>query len=336
MRRARFLAIALVALGGGSASGQRGASLAIPIGGGPIEVGPVPAGIRSVSAEACGACHEDHYREWAGSAHHTSYTNALFTEEFRHRRLPSCARCHAPRPDPEAGIDCAVCHVRDGVVLNPRVSGRAPHASRASQEVAHVDACASCHEFDFDGQPGERLQRTVSEHRSSRHRESSCQSCHLAPRGARHPHDLPGGLDATLLRDAIAVTRASATSSEGTTRVRLALVADAAGHAVPTGDIFRRLVIRAWPEGDPDHAAEITLARRFRVQGGQWHEREDRRVPAAGTRTVTLELPGAPTRVEYAIDLFRAPPERARRLGWADGDVRRRLASGAVDVTRAP
>lgn len=302
----------------------------------PLDVGRAPAGLRSVGAAECGECHADHYREWQSSAHGTSFTNPVFVAEFRHRHLPSCVHCHAPRGEREGGVDCATCHVRDGAVLNPTVSGRAPHASRAAPELATESACASCHEFDFDDQPGDRLQRTVSEWAGSRHAETSCQGCHLPPRGGRHAHHFPGGLDAELLRDAITVRSASARVDEGLTRVRLELAADRAGHAVPTGDLFRRVEVRVWPEGRPELAQSVLLARRFQVTRGRWREVGDRRVPPSGSRGVTLELEGPIDRVAYAIDLWRAPPVRVEDEGWADHDVRRRLAEGVVTVDRSP
>lgn len=316
--------------------------LAIPVGGGPVDVGPVPAGIDAVDAASCGACHRPQYREWRRSAHRTSYTNALFQQELGRRQRPFCVRCHAPRPDVSAGIDCAVCHVRDGAVLNPTVTGRAPHASRVAPEIAGTLACARCHQFEFEAQGHETaadapqtelLQRTVDEWMMSAHDDTPCQGCHMPARGRRSAHDFPGGLDASMLRDAVRVEARAERDGE-ITRLTLEVSADRAGHAVPTGDIFRRLVVRAWPLGDREREASVTLARRFRIDRGVWRERDDERVPARGTRTVALEIAGAATRVGYAIDLWRTLPQRARRHGWSPADVRRRLASGAVRVQR--
>jgi hypothetical protein len=104
----------------------------------------------------------------------------------------------------------------------------------------------------------------VSEWAESRHAGTTCQGCHLPAREGRHAHHFPGGLDAALLRDAIAVEAARAQAEEGITRVHLTIAADGAGHAVPTGDIFRRLEVKAWPEGRPREAESVMLARRFR------------------------------------------------------------------------
>lgn len=334
MRRVRLSPLALgvasvasVALG---AAAQRAGDAWIPAGGGPISVG-VAAEPGALDARACGACHEAHYREWRRSAHARSFHDPLFAAELRERPLPSCVRCHAPRGDHAAGVDCAACHVRDGVVHNPTVSGAAPHESRVAPALADVRACAPCHEFDFDGQPGERLQRTVTEWSASQHADTPCQGCHLPPREDGHrAHHFPGGLDAALLRDAIEVRNATLEPGDGVTRVRFELAARGAGHAVPTGDLFRRVEVRAWPAGRPARAARAILARRFRVAHGRFTELDDRRVPAVGARTVTLELDGTHARVAYAIELWRTSPERARAHRWPERDVRRRLAEGVL------
>lgn len=333
MRARQLFAIGVLAVAV-SAAAQEVARLSLPVGGGPVDAGPVPAGLRSIEPGACGECHDDHLREWEASAHRVASTNPVFRAELGERRLPSCVQCHAPRGERAQGIDCAVCHVRDGAVLNPIVSGRAPHASRVAPELADERACAACHEFDFDGQPGDRLQRTVSEWRESPHAGTACQGCHMPRRDGHRAHHFPGGLDDTLVERAIEVVREEAYVDGDITRVRLTLQADRAGHAVPTGDIFRRLEVRVWPDGQPARAVSTMLARRFRVTRDGWTELGDRRIPARGTRPVTIELDGAVDRVAYAIDLWRVSPGRAREHRWRDRDVRRRLAEGVFQ--RAP
>lgn len=312
------------------------AHLAVPEGGGPIEAGPVPDGLSALDAAACGRCHTAHFAEWQGSAHARAAVNPLYLAEHAPRRRPFCARCHSPRGPAEVGIDCAACHVRGGFVVNPVVSGRAPHASRAADALARSQACARCHEFDFEGQPGVGLQTTLTEWRRSPHASTPCQGCHLPVAEDGHRlHHFPGGLDADLLRRAIHASSRLDSSSEGA-RLTLTLSVDGAGHAVPTGDVFRRLVVRAWPEGRPSEAVEARLARRFRLRSGRWIPRQDERIPPRGARTVTLDLPSA-TRVAWEVWLWRTIPERAERHGWAREGLRRLLAAGVSrHSTRGP
>jgi hypothetical protein len=322
----RALLFACLTLASSPAAGQD-PHLGIPEGGGPIDCGPVPAGIDAIDARSCGECHPQHYREWRRSAHRSSFTNRLFQAEFRHRRAPFCGRCHAPREDETTGIDCAACHVRDGAVLSPIVSGRAPHASRATPELAGTIACVRCHQFPFEGQPELLLQATIDEWMQSRHNDTSCQSCHLPARGDRHAHDFAGGLDREMIARAITVDA----ETDGAT-VRLTMRANEAAHAVPTGDVFRRLAVRAWPAGDPGAAVETILGRTFRFGRHGRRPLEDTRIPARGARVVELTLARPARRVAYTIELWRIHPGRARERGWPLEDLRRTLASGVVDA----
>jgi len=72
-----------------------------------------------------------------------------------------------------------------------------------------------------------------------------------------------------------------------------------AGHNVPTGDLHRHLVLRAWRAGAPEKLQEITLGRRF--------------APASdgGKRTVadTTIRAGETRRLELPMGRFAAAPE---------------------------
>jgi hypothetical protein len=300
--------------------------LGVPEGGGPIECGPVPEGLRAIDAASCGECHPRHYQEWQRSAHRSSFTNTLFREEFRHRESPFCARCHSPRRDENAGIDCAACHVRDGAVLAVSVSGRAPHPSRARAELAGPHACARCHQFPFEGQPELLLQAAVDEWMQSDHRDESCQSCHMPARGGRHAHDFPGGLDRELLDGVIRVD-AQAVGRE----VRFTLENIRAGHSVPTGDVFRRIVVRAWPLDDRRAEVRTVLGRTYRfLRDGTRRPLADTRIPPRGTRHVVLTLARPARRIGWSIELWRTHPGRAREHGWRSSDVSRTLAQGVL------
>lgn len=342
--RARWgAALAVVLVGAGAAYAawaqpaielaHRDRYLGVPLGGGPIDTGAIPVGLSAVDAASCGACHVAQHAEWERSMHRVAYTNPVFQAEFGERRRPFCAQCHAPRPEAaHDGVDCASCHVREGAVLNPTVSGRAPHVSRLAPALAGSLACARCHEFEFEGQPGELLQRTMSEWAASAAGEDgqTCQSCHMPAEGRRHRHDAPGSRDPSMRERALRVD-GSARVERGRTRVTLRLSVDRAGHAVPTGDMFRRLEVRAWPEGRPEAAASTWLGRRFRIDRRGWHETLDTRVPQRGERQVDLELERA-TRVEWSVDLWLLTRSDAVRASLPLDEVRLRLSSGSFDV----
>lgn len=157
----------------------------------------------------------------------------------------------------------------------------------------------------------------------------------MPSRREHHDHSFPGGLDARLVRDAVAVEARAEQEGEDT-RLTLELSTAAAGHAVPTGDLFRRIEVRAWPVGAPRLEERVWLARRFRVDRRGWHPLEDERVPAVGSRRVSLLLLGTHERVAVRVHLWRTTEGRAQRMGWPIEDVRRTLYAGTVQVRRAP
>lgn len=178
----------------------------------------------------CAGCHESVAREWRGSNHAEAFRQPTFQVAYAIEPLPFCAACHAPRADAEAprppatdlGVSCLSCHRFDG--------------TRAA------DTCAGCHEFPFPG-TARLLQKTVSEHARARTR-ASCIQCHAAPRddgGARHTdHRFAASRDELEVR-AAATIEARREGDELVIVFRRAAV----GHALPTGDVFRRLRIVA-------------------------------------------------------------------------------------------
>lgn len=143
----------------------------------PLGVGhEVPAGLGSMSAASCGACHTDIYEEWKVSTHAYAWKDRQYQEEIAksdNRWL--CLNCHTPllaqqdvwpvglvdddveRPqlvdnptfDAELrseGITCASCHVREGVIHGPGLGGQAPHAVAVDSDFQSEALCLRCHQ----------------------------------------------------------------------------------------------------------------------------------------------------------------------------------------------
>ncbi len=136
---------------------------------------PVPAGLTSLSARACGACHQQHYAEWQVSTHAQAWHDQQFQAEIKKETSPfMCINCHTPlqnqqeyrvtglldgdlyRPvkeknpafDPslqQEGINCASCHVRDGAVIGTTGNKNAPHKTVKDPEFLSEKLCISCH-----------------------------------------------------------------------------------------------------------------------------------------------------------------------------------------------
>jgi hypothetical protein len=214
----------------------------------------------------CVACHEAIAAEWQGSLHRAAYTSPDFQSALRSEPLPFCRGCHAPEADPRApeaelaalGVACVSCHLPGGdTVLSARPTDApmpAPHPVLRAAKFAAADACARCHEFAFpDRRPvPEDMQTTVREHQASRHRDRSCAACHMpqvtdADGSTHRSHAFAGPRDAAQMRAAFVVD--ARRPSAGRVELSLDLQEDRIGHAFPTGDLLRRLVVAVAVEG---------------------------------------------------------------------------------------
>jgi hypothetical protein len=310
----------------------------------PRGLAPVDAGATSpdkLRAAACGACHADVHADWVTSRHGVAWTNAIFQREYQDRKLDWCVHCHAPLveqlaevkrgggPLADEGVNCAVCHLRGGRILSRRKSPGSPHDTDVRADFGGTATCAGCHQFNFpviepavDGKgPGRvtrytahPMQDTVNQHARGPHADKECLVCHQSERGA---HRFPGGHDAAMIAGALQMD----TCRQGGTLV-VSLANIRAGHNVPTGDLHRHLVLRAWRPSAPEKLQEIVLGRRFAPapDGGKLTV-ADTTIPAGETRRLELPLgKAAPASAEpislelrlvYTIDEF---PFRGREL----------------------
>lgn len=231
----------------------------------PVQVG------REASAARCIGCHEDQAAAWEHSRHRQAHTNALYQSGLVDEPSAFCVNCHAPLPEQAAevtanlaayaaldpihgvdaappgpeplaaeGVNCVVCHVRDGTILTSDGSSAAwaPHSVTVSSALTDGSLCAGCHEFRMPVFTGadwtltdETMQGTVSEWRAWGG-EQTCTDCHM-PGG---DHRFRGAYDLDFLRGALQVTW------DGDA---LLLRSVGVGHHLPTGDLFRHLTVEA-------------------------------------------------------------------------------------------
>ncbi|PHS67970.1 MAG: hypothetical protein COB12_01780 [Flavobacterium sp.] len=135
----------------------------------------LPEGIASLSSKQCGVCHQTHYNEWKLSTHAQAWTDKQFQAELKKETSPfMCINCHIPlqnqqeyiikglidgdiyKPIKELnpkfdyelqqeGINCASCHVRDGAIIGPTGTTKAPHKTVKDTEHLSRNLCISCH-----------------------------------------------------------------------------------------------------------------------------------------------------------------------------------------------
>lgn len=313
-----------------------------------------------IENEACERCHAEQAREWRASLHRRADLEPSYRRAFAIEPMPFCRGCHAPEavPDePESdavaaiGVGCVTCHVTNAGVLaapfrGPGAPPPAPHAITRDARFAGDAACASCHEFGFPGTPGkeppEKMQWTVTEHARGAAAATSCAGCHMpsAPRlpleGAAHTSEGPaarGGRshlfaasrDPAMLASAVRI----AAERIDATRVRVVLSPGGAGHAFPTGDLFRRIEVLAEAEG-PDHMSLGSdvhyLGRHFDLRAhsaGRRLVRDDRVHGEPVTVVLDVGAAGASRPIAYRVAYQRVdhPNGTDARDAAVDGEV---------------
>ncbi|MEP7122219.1 MAG: multiheme c-type cytochrome [Byssovorax sp.] len=267
---------------------------------------------------ACEGCHRAIADEWRGSLHHRAWDDPVFLTAYAIEPIAFCRGCHVPEADParvppegarRLGVGCVTCHVQGGEVI-----GRHAMATRVGAHAVVADArasssagCERCHQFAFPTPQRAPMQGTADEHRASPHASESCESCHMAevrdePGRSHRSHDFRVLGDPTRLRSALTARAARADDRV----ITLSLAAARVGHAFPTGDMFRRLEVRARAvddHGEPIATAiPVVLARRFGRGRAERIQIGDDRLPASGEAR--------------AIDLVFPVPVRGREVRW--------------------
>jgi hypothetical protein len=265
-------------------------------------------------------------RSWRGSLHARAFVDDVFQRAFAVEPLAFCRDCHAPertaaKEDDRArealGVACVTCHDPAGrgeVLAAPRdgrtVSAPTPHAVRRDAAFATAAACVRCHDFPFPDveareHDGLRMQRTAAEHLASPFAGVSCAACHMpkdATAAGPRAHGFSVAGDEALLRGALV-----AHAARDGERVVFDLAPGRVGHAFPTGDLFRRLLVVAEVVGDDWQIfahAERALGRSFAFVPnalGAMVQRETKDDRLVGPTRLTLDL---------------GPNARGRDIAW--------------------
>jgi hypothetical protein len=283
--------------------------------------------------EECASCHVEIADEWRASLHRQAWIDPVFQKAYAIEPVAFCRGCHAPEANPAAapseaaqavGVGCTTCHVQGETIVGASASaaGRAPHGVFADARLATRQACAACHQFNF---PGERLpmQDTLNEHAASSFASTECQACHMpmvAPKDKK-PGSKPHKSHAfQVIGDPSMIRRAAKLSAArlSARKIEITVAAGDVGHAFPTGDMFRRLEVRAEAiraSGEVIAKADpVTLGRTFTDRPRDrdkslmfaFHrvEAEDSRVPPPGA---------GPARI---VQLSFKQPVGAARVRW--------------------
>lgn len=283
--------------------------------------------------------------------HHRAWQNEYFVRAYAAEPLAFCRKCHAPGADPkaepteaarEAGVGCTTCHVVPaGIVgVHAMAAKEGGHEVLGDARIATTAACASCHEFAFPGPPGAdvgRMQDTLGEHARSAASTSTCQDCHM-PRvrstggGAHRGHDFRVQGDREAMAKAVVVEKAEIHEGE----LHLDLAPGAIGHAFPTGDLHRRVEVRAAAldaKGRELGESREVLGRTF----GPVREGRNAFVPAersdtrlVGRRSFVFPLPKGAQKARYRVVWQRLPPAMAQSFGMKMSDHEMVVLEGIV------
>lgn len=269
-------------------------------------------------AGECADCHPIQAAQHATSTHASAFETPVFRATWDEHPQGWCVTCHLPDAADQAtiapeglkpdgfyatdrggGLSCATCHVRDGVVLTadrPGPRARAAHPMKHAPTLGS-EGCIPCHEFGMPSHTGPfatgptLAQSTGTEWRASGAKQD-CAGCHLGDLG----HAMPGE---ALLADALTVE----------VTAERAVLSAAAGHAVPTGDPFRRMILELC--ADPD-CTEVVHTERF----GQSFVRDD----TSWVKTSDTRIPASTGRVERPLPVRFV----AWRLWWVRAESRLR------------
>ena len=303
----------------------------------------VPSGLTSLSARECGVCHRDAYREWASSIHAHAWTDPYFQVDFEFdRSQQTCLNCHTPLQNQQEnlvlgfgdrenfqpiltsnesfdqalrdeGVTCAVCHVRDGVIIGPFGDTNAPHATRRDPDMLNGSGvCRRCHVAT--GRRWDTFYRippcgTVAEIMEAGDSTPGCTACHMPAverplvagshtRSSRR-HLFRGGHHQDTVRQAIAVDVELKDNGPTEWTATVGVRNTGADHYLPTGTPDRHLTVEFILKGEDGRVFEEKIHRLKRTI--MWRpfivDLWDTRLPKGTRRAYT-----------FAVDMTADPP----------------------------
>lgn len=141
------------------------------------------------------------------------------------------------------GVTCAVCHIRDGLIVSTTPSTTAPHPVAVNPALGASESCARCHELSLPG-ANQPIYRTYSEWRGSPQAALGiqCQGCHMpkTPQGTEHSwHPLSPQAVSVLLNLSTPITVRGGEPTQAT----LTIQNTGTAHNIPTGTPFKSVHI---------------------------------------------------------------------------------------------
>jgi hypothetical protein len=222
------------------------------------------------SFQDCSGCHKKDTHYWLESVHSRSATNEIFRLAFKEEPRQWCLGCHAPLYDPDLfiqeerdvmkllsplakeGVNCAVCHVREGKIMGLKNNENSYHEGLNFSNYKFQDFCVGCHEFNFPKNytreieySHEPMQSTYKEFQKTYWYDNkfSCNYCH----GKGNAHNLGGASDRKFLKRNVKVSvKMEKVNGSNNYLVKFQIRIPKIGHAFPTGDLFRSVSLEIY------------------------------------------------------------------------------------------
>jgi len=272
---------------------------------------------------ACEGCHSTIAQEWRDSMHRRAEVDPVYQRAFAIEPMAFCQSCHAPEADAstkvpkplaDLGIGCVSCHVDDAgrIVSGPasRDAENAPHEVVRLNSFSTADACASCHQFEFPDRILRRgvelMQSTVDEHARSKFAKTPCADCHMPKVEGHKSHRFAITGQPEIIRAAVKIR----VDRSGPASLKIAIAPNGVGHAVPTGDLFRRLEVSVEAVGP-----EFNIVDRQVRHLTRHFERRDTHLGIAMPFLVADDRVG-PDSEPRIVELQLSPEASGRPLAW--------------------
>lgn len=250
----------------------------------------IPEGLDSIRAEDCGVCHVEEFEEWKTSIHANAWKDPYFLIDFAFDGSKQiCLNCHTPlvnqqenyvrgfkdsakydpilEPNPnfdpafrDEGVTCAVCHIKDGVIIGPYGLETDVHPVKKDELFKDGNsACRRCH-LIFSNRWDTFLKMSIcgtfSEIEETG-KKINCQKCHMptvnrpiVPGGEVRRvgrHLWRGGHDPQMVKASLKAKLVETTVSSGLSGAKreftLYLTNVGTEHRLPTGTPDRHLKV---------------------------------------------------------------------------------------------
>lgn len=325
----------------------------------PMQV-ETPRGLASLSAKECGRCHREIYREWAGSMHARAWTEPYFQVDFKYDgSLQICLNCHTPlvnqqqdlvlgfrdrdkfdpilAPNPafdaalrDEGVTCAVCHIRNGRIVGPFPTNRAPHPVEHDPEMSQgIKPCLRCHVV-----AGKRWDTfytippcgTVAEIEAGK-QTIDCVGCHMQsvvrpaadgmPSRQGRRHLFHGGHEPGRVKESLRVEHKLVSDEFVITLTNVG-----AAHYLPTGTPDRHLTLelKFLGPGGEVLKEKMYAMKRYILWRPFIVDLRDTRLPYSQPREFRIPLnrsgPGAPAAIDVTVRYHLLDEARRKKIGY--------------------